>query len=79
VEILGRIDGERRADIGECCMRTCENCGSRVYALGCVNCDEVNYIAEQEAGTARIIREQEAEDWAAKRQARALEGEPYDE
>lgn len=26
----------------------CEDCGSRVYNLGCVNCDEENYIAEQE-------------------------------
>jgi len=26
---------------------TCENCGSRVYSRGCVNCDEENYIAEQ--------------------------------
>lgn len=27
--------------------KTCENCGCRVYKLGCVNCDEVRYIAEQ--------------------------------
>ena len=26
---------------------TCENCGCRVYKLGCVNCDEENYIEEQ--------------------------------
>ncbi len=25
-------------------MKTCENCGCRVYALGCVNCDEADYI-----------------------------------
>lgn len=29
-------------------MKTCENCGSRVYSLGCTWCDEWNYIAEQE-------------------------------
>jgi hypothetical protein len=28
-------------------MKTCENCGSRVYNLGCVNCNEEAYIAEQ--------------------------------
>lgn len=28
--------------------KTCPDCGSRVYKLGCVNCDEENYIAEQE-------------------------------
>lgn len=27
--------------------KTCENCGCRVYNLGCVNCDEENYIQEQ--------------------------------
>ncbi len=29
-------------------MKTCPDCGSRVYKLGCVNCDEDAYIAEQE-------------------------------
>ena len=29
-------------------MRTCENCGCRVYSLGCTNCDEPAYIEEQE-------------------------------
>ncbi len=28
-------------------MVTCPNCGSRVYKLGCVNCDEAAYIEEQ--------------------------------
>lgn len=28
-------------------MKTCENCGCRVYSLGCVNCDEEAYIEEQ--------------------------------
>lgn len=49
-------------------MKTCENCGSRVYALGCVNCDEVNYIEEQEWRTDEMRREQERED----RQASAV-------
>lgn len=40
-------------------MKTCENCGSRVYALGCVNCDEVNYIEEQEMLTDQQIAERE--------------------
>lgn len=25
-------------------MKTCENCGERVYGLGCVNCDEQAYM-----------------------------------
>lgn len=28
-------------------MKTCPDCGSRVYSLGCVNCEEANYIEEQ--------------------------------
>jgi hypothetical protein len=28
-------------------MKTCLECGCRVYALGCVNCNEVAYIEEQ--------------------------------
>ena len=43
-------------------MKTCENCGSRVYGLGCVNCDEINYIEEQEMLTDQMIRDQERED-----------------
>ena len=27
-------------------MNTCENCGCRVYNLGCVNCNEIDYINE---------------------------------
>lgn len=27
--------------------KSCENCGSRVYKNGCVNCNEAHYIAEQ--------------------------------
>jgi hypothetical protein len=29
-------------------MKTCENCGERVYNLGCVNCNEMAYIEEQD-------------------------------
>ena len=32
---------------------TCEDCGSRVYKLGCVNCDEENYILQQEIDNER--------------------------
>ena len=28
-------------------MKTCPDCGERVYSLGCVNCDEANYIEAQ--------------------------------
>lgn len=34
-------------------MKTCENCGCAVYNLGCINCDEMAYIEEQDAMTAR--------------------------
>lgn len=30
-------------------MTTCPDCGERVYNLGCVNCNEIAYIEEQEA------------------------------
>ena len=26
----------------------CENCGSKVFSLGCTWCDETNYIEQQE-------------------------------
>jgi hypothetical protein len=29
-------------------MKTCENCGCRVYALGCVNCNEEAYMRDAE-------------------------------
>lgn len=29
-------------------MKTCPDCGERVYNLGCVNCNEPAYIEEQE-------------------------------
>lgn len=28
--------------------KTCENCGSRIFNYGCVNCDEMEYISMQE-------------------------------
>lgn len=28
-------------------MKTCENCGCKVYRLGCENCNEESYIYEQ--------------------------------
>lgn len=28
--------------------KTCENCGSRVFEYGCVNCDEMEYISMQD-------------------------------
>ena len=28
-------------------MKTCPDCGERVYSLGCVNCDEAAYIEAQ--------------------------------
>lgn len=28
-------------------MKTCSDCGCRVYDLGCVNCHEAAYIARQ--------------------------------
>ena len=34
-------------------MKSCENCGCRVYTLGCVNCDEANYIEDQEYRTSQ--------------------------
>ena len=30
-------------------MKTCPDCGSRVYNLGCVNCNESAYSEEMEA------------------------------
>jgi hypothetical protein len=50
-------------------MKTCPNCGCRVYKLGCVNCDEEAYIAEQEAMTAREEAEREAEEGFQSEQA----------
>lgn len=31
--------------------KTCENCGSRVFNHGCVNCDEMEYVSMQEGYT----------------------------
>jgi hypothetical protein len=51
-------------------MTTCENCGCRVYALGCVNCNEIAYIEQQEAETNRQIREQQLQDARHQEKAR---------
>lgn len=32
-------------------MKTCENCGERVYGLGCTHCNEPAYIKDQIART----------------------------
>jgi hypothetical protein len=32
-------------------MKTCPECGCRVYSLGCTNCNETAYIEEQETLT----------------------------
>lgn len=29
-------------------MKTCKDCGCAIYNLGCVNCNEVEYIEEQD-------------------------------
>jgi hypothetical protein len=28
-------------------MKTCEDCGERVYKMGCVNCNDIDYINAQ--------------------------------
>ena len=28
-------------------MKTCENCGSKMFNLGCIYCNEADYIEEQ--------------------------------
>lgn len=30
-------------------MKTCEDCGCRIYEYGCVNCNEIDYIDMQDA------------------------------
>lgn len=40
-------------------MKTCENCGERVYSLGCVNCNEADYI---EVAFAEELAELHAEE-----------------
>ncbi len=29
-------------------MKSCEDCGCRIYEYGCVNCNEITYIEMQE-------------------------------
>lgn len=43
-------------------MKTCPDCGERVYKLGCVNCNEAAYIAEQEALNALAEADKEARE-----------------
>lgn len=45
-------------------MKACPECGCRVYALGCVNCNETDYIERDFADELREIREAE---WADER------------
>lgn len=42
-------------------MRTCPDCGGRVYNLGCVNCNEEDYIEEQAHFDALHEAEQQTE------------------
>jgi hypothetical protein len=45
-------------------MKTCPDCGERVYNLGCVNCNEADYIEEQIVLDAiRDSEEHERGDW----------------
>jgi hypothetical protein len=46
-------------------VRTCEDCGCRVYGLGCVNCNEVAYIEEQEMLTDLQYPESGLSPWAS--------------
>jgi hypothetical protein len=54
-------------------MKTCPDCGERVYKLGCVNCNEAAYIEQQNMFVAqaedeakRAIKRERAEEirWA---------------
>lgn len=42
-------------------MKTCENCGSAVYSLGCTWCNEVAYIEQQECFDALNERDRKRE------------------
>ena len=41
-------------------MKVCPDCGCRVYALGCVNCDEESYIEQQVVLDEQAEREERA-------------------
>jgi len=45
-------------------MKTCENCGSRVYSLGCTWCNEEAYIEQQTHFDALHDRDRKAEQRA---------------
>tara|TARA_R110000796_G_scaffold249652_1_gene377692 strand:- start:7228 stop:7470 length:243 start_codon:yes stop_codon:yes gene_type:complete len=48
--------------------KTCENCGSRIFNLGCVNCNEIHYINEQEMYTQFEIEETLRNEEAVRRE-----------
>lgn len=48
-------------------MKTCDNCGSKVFRLGCVNCDEETYIEVEFAEELAQIRAEEDEHREAER------------
>lgn len=54
-------------------MKTCPDCGERVYNLGCVNCNEEAYIEEQVR-----LDERWGEDdpWPAKSKDKPLPSKP---
>ena len=57
-------------------MKTCPDCGERVYNVGCVNCNEAAYIQEQREMDADYISPSERADIddaaEAKRQSREM-------
>ena len=38
--------------------KICENCGSRIFEYGCVNCDEEKYISMQNGYKALILTDE---------------------
>jgi hypothetical protein len=42
--------------------KSCPDCGERVYRLGCVNCNEEAYIAEQQALDTEAQADKEARE-----------------
>lgn len=54
-------------------MKTCPDCGERVYSLGCTNCNEVAYIDEQ----VRLTELQYPEATSAEPQRVAVAVDPH--
>lgn len=52
-------------------MKTCPDCGERVYSLGCVNCEEKAYI-DQQAVFDAIAKAEAAAGLESDRAARAV-------